>query len=216
MRWLWLSVAFAACNSNDHAVVDGHVDTYQIPAMITIGGMTTDRTSPGPSSPVSGATVSAYAMPDLTTPIATSTTTSAGAFSMMLATHGAAIPLVLKASSASYVDTYDAFYVTYDDPAISLDMLTSSEYAAIYTTAGVAQTPGSGMLEIQVTFGGEPDDQQLCGSGALVVTTPQLGLNYVLNVQPGFIAITAVSASIDLTAYAGALTMGSIALIGGD
>ena len=217
MRWIVLSLVFAACNNNlgGGAVIDAHVDSYQIPEMVTIGGTATDRTT-GPASPVSGATVTAYAMPDLTTPIGTATTTSAGAFSMMIATHGAAVALVLKASVASYVDTYDALYVVSSDPVISVDMLTSTEYAAIYTTAGVPQTAGDGMLEVQVSFGGAPEDQQLTGAGGLVVTMPRVGLNYVLNVTPGFIAVSSTSATIDLTAYAGALTMGSIALIGGD
>ncbi len=217
MRWLLLSVVLAACNNNNGgAIIDAHVDAYQIPATIKIGGTTTDQTSPGPLTPVSGATVTAYAMPDLTTPIGTSTTTSTGAFSMMLATNGAPISLVLKASSASYVDTYDAIYLSSDDPVISLDMLTSTEYAAIYTTAGVAETPGSGMLDVHVTFGDEPEGQPIYAGGTTVVTTPRVGLDYVLNAPPGTIAITTTNASVDLTAYAGALTMGAIALIGGD
>ena len=153
MRASLLAIALAAaCNSFGHrpidARIDGPPDAYQIPATITVRGWTADPATSFMQAPVAGATVAVFVFPDNTTAATTATSDASGKFTATVATNGHALDLHLVASSPSHVDTHYFTDAIASDVDISLDMLTTTEYAGAYATTGVTQASGTGMIEL--------------------------------------------------------------------
>lgn len=73
--------------------------------MITISGTATARDASG-SMPLAGVTVGAYSNTDENTPVTTATTDAQGNFTLTVTTGGVALDGYLKATMATYMDTY--------------------------------------------------------------------------------------------------------------
>src|SRR5512139_3887749 len=102
MRPIALSAILAACGGgSSKSTIDGP----QAPAMITVTGTASARDATG-SSPLSGVTVGAYASSNETTPVTTAMTDAQGNFTLTIPTGGVALDGYVKATMASYMDTY--------------------------------------------------------------------------------------------------------------
>jgi len=239
MRASLLVVVAAACNGSGQARtdgrIDGHVDAYQIPATITIHGAARDpATSFTQQSAVAGATITVFVLPDTTTPAATATTDASGRFVATVSTGGQRLQLDIVASAPSHVDTH-SFAAVVSDIYPTLDMLTTAEYAAAYTTTGVTQTSGTGMIELDAigyyaahaSFAAQPNGVvKYAPFGTLdanATSTDDSGRAFVLDAPPPTVTITPMwssgggTANASIPVFAGALTIAAIeSPFGGD
>jgi hypothetical protein len=100
MRRIALVALFAACGGDSNKP-----DAPPAAAMITISGTATARDASG-STPLAGVTIGAYSNTDENTPVTTATTDAQGNFTLTVMTGGTALDGYLKATIASYMDTY--------------------------------------------------------------------------------------------------------------
>jgi hypothetical protein len=161
---VWLvAISLAACGSSGNKNVDAKIagsDSGSVAAMITITGTATAPGVTG-SSPVSGATIAAYPVTDLTgsgSAIAMTTTDGSGNFSLTASTGGSALDGYVKATASTYLDTYlwPPAPLTADFGGAAVEMLTTStESLATGTLCGVSggQVANDALIGIKVENG---------------------------------------------------------------
>jgi hypothetical protein len=142
-----------------------------VPAMITISG-TASAPGLGAPTPVQGAVVAAYKTGTTTSPIAMATTDANGNYSITITTNGMVVDGYLKATKATYVDTY--LYpprpLAMDFSKGSINMLTSGmngTFQLLSTLAQGNQMPGNGLIALEVF-----DATNTAVMGATVSSTP--------------------------------------------
>lgn len=204
------------------------VDAPTAPAMITLTGTATSRGVSG-STPVADAVVAAYARADEATPLAMTTTDATGNFTLTITTGGVALDGFLKATKATFVDTYlySPAPIAMDTADLPLNMLTTGIYGTLYGLAGVQEAANTGTIALVVT-----DAAQMPVAGATVSSTPAGeyrynganglpsgtptetaadGTAYIMNAPVGAVTVTATKAGStfapnSLKAFEGALT----------
>jgi hypothetical protein len=85
--------------------IDSSIDSGPIPTTITITGVVNAVSASGTTA-LSGVTVGAYSVTNETTPIITATSDAQGNYTLTFTTNGQALDGYLKATVASYMDTY--------------------------------------------------------------------------------------------------------------
>src|SRR5678815_4586731 len=106
MRSVLLGALFlVACGGSGDDASSTPDAPANVPAMITISGKATKRNSPTPSD-AAGVMIAAYQASDPNTPIATATSDATGMYSMVITTNGKPLDGYLKATLATYLDTY--------------------------------------------------------------------------------------------------------------
>jgi hypothetical protein len=172
------------------------VDSPPAPTTITISGTVTAKSASG-STPLSGVTIGAYKTTDETTPVTTATSDGSGAFSLTVMTNGTALDGYLKATDATYMDTY-----LYPTKAISADfanatvlMVTPSTFDLLANTlCGASQTTANGTIAAIVE-----DGQGSAVAGAAVSSNPA-ATKYCYNAS-GFPSRNATATDTDGVAY---------------
>ncbi len=210
------------------ATADAAVDGAPAPAMITLSGTATSRTTGG-AQPVAGAVIAAYRNTDEATPLAMTTTGTNGTFTLSVPTGGVALDGFLKATKAGFVVTY--LYapkpITADMAMLPMNMLTTANYGNLYALTATGQQASKGTVALVVT-----DAVTMPVAGATISSTPAAtykyngsnglpsssatataadGIGYMLNAAPGAIAISATKtgstfASHTVKVFDGALT----------
>jgi hypothetical protein len=219
-------LACGACGGDDGG---GGADASNVPATITVSGMATKRENTS-SSAAAGVMVSAFQTSDPNTAVANATTDAAGNYSMTITTNGKALDGYLKATLATFLDTYlyapkplDA-----DFSGASINMINSGTLGLLSgTLCGNAQDAAKGVIAVLVV-----DAANNPVAGAMVSSTPAAakycynsggfpsrnatmtdtdGVAYMLNVAPGQVTVSATMtgttfASHAVNARAGAFT----------
>jgi hypothetical protein len=224
---LSLFIGLAACGgSNNNTTPDA--PSVVVPQMIKISGIASGRTATG-SSPLSGVLVGAYKNSDDTTAITTAMSDATGAYSLTVATGGQPLDGFVKATIATYVDTYlyPPAPLTADFASASVNMVQMNLITTIGTLCNMDQILTDGAIAVELvdanaaTVGGAvatatPTPGKICyddsndfPKGAATVTATD-GLAYMLNVT-GDVTVGATLAgatfhSHQVTARAGALT----------
>ncbi|HUJ60763.1 MAG TPA: hypothetical protein VLX92_19810 [Kofleriaceae bacterium] len=179
-----------------------------VPATITVSGNAAEQ-GLGSSTPQAGVAIAAYAPSDETTALATATTDAQGNYTLAITTHGAPVDLFVKASKASYMDTYlyPAAPLVADTPMSDVNMITPSNFSSLSTFAGGNQMSGKGVIALAVldgsgmpvtgaTVSSDPasNPYRYDGSGGIpsstATSTSSDGYAYMFNV-PGQVTITA-------------------------
>jgi hypothetical protein len=191
------------------------VDATQIPAMITLSG-TASAIGLGGRTPADGVAVGVYKVAD-DTMIGSATTDAAGAYSITVATSGAPVDGYLKASKATFKDTY--LYppgpVTTDFDGASVLLVTPGNWDLVNSVLlGETQNPGSGWLALVVV---DNITSQTPIEGATIMSTPTGfphynnpnnsglpqrqatataadGIGYIVDVPAGQVSVTATKA----------------------
>jgi len=194
--------------------------------MITISGTASSR-GIGSTTPVPGLTVAAYKSSDMSTVIVMTTTDANGNYSLVVPTNGAPLDGYLKATGSGYVDTYlyPPAPLTADFSDASVNMLTSSTYSLVFTLSQVTQTPGTGLIALEVM-----DSTMTTVAGATVSTNPagtyryngssgtpdktststqSDGIAYVLNVPAGSVTVSAAMSGATFKSHAVASVAGA-------
>lgn len=137
-------------------------------AMVTITGEATARSTQ--SMMLAGVTVAAYRSGNDSTPVATTTTDANGAYTLVIETGGNALDGYLKATLATYLDTY--LYppepVTADLDGASINMVTTSTLDLLANTlCGANQMNTNGVIAAIVI-----DAAEMPVAGAMVTSSP--------------------------------------------
>jgi hypothetical protein len=197
-------------------------------ARITIAG--TAQAQSGSSTPLAGVAISAYRNSDEATPIATATTDQQGAYSMEIETGGVALDGYIKATIASYLDTYlyPPAPLGEDFTNASINIVNSGTVNLFGTLCGVTIDTAAGVIAVRVAsatgtaFAGvmiasTPGATHYCYNGASAsipsssaTMTSSDGIGYMLGVT-GSASVTATKSGATFAAHtinarAGALT----------
>lgn len=230
---LCVAAGLAACGNSSTGLPSGFQCSGQplpmtAPALVNVSGSVQDIIS---SSAISGASVKAFRVGDTTT-LASTTTTTPGAYSVGITSGGTPVNGYLHVSDGgTHMDAY-----VY--PAVPLatnltedvKMVTSSEFAVFAAAAGITPVAGDGVIVVVVT-----DCQGAYVSGATVTSTPAGtvrynvagtpsstatvtsadGIAYIANVAPGDVTIKATASGVTMRqhvvgAYANAVTLTAI------
>lgn len=213
-----LLIAFvAACGGDDGS---GSPDASNVPATITVSGMATKRENTS-SSAAAGVMVSAYQTADPSTAVANATTDAAGNYSMMITTNGKPLDGYLKATLATFLDTYlyapkplDA-----DFSSASINMINTGTLGLLSgTLCGNAQDAAKGVIAVLVV-----DAANMPVAGAAVSSSPAAakycynsggfpnksstmtdtdGIAYMLNVAPGQVTVSATKTGTTFASHA--------------
>lgn len=217
MRRLALGAMVAACGggSSSNPMIDGP----QAPAMITVTGNASARDATG-SSPLSGVTVGAYASSNEATPVITAMTDAQGNFTLTIPTGGVALDGYLKATMASYMDTYlyPPAPLAADFSGATIVMLAPSTFDLLANTLCSANQmtsmgavaaeveDGSGAFVAGATVASSPAATKYCyDSGGFpsrtATATDTDGLGYMFNVT-GDVTVTAMKSGTTFTSHA--------------
>jgi len=209
-----LYLLLAACGGGGGSKTDGSTDTMvfhdappNVPAMITISGTTKEVTGLGQMNPLAGVVVEAHKASDDS--LVTMTTSDAqGNYSLTITTNGVPVDGYLKATKATYADTY----LFPPAPLIanfsmgSVNCLMPSTIDSLYAIAGVAggHVAGMGTVALEVF-----DAAGMPVTGATISSTPAYTYRYgnpplnsntstqadgiaaVLNAAPGSVSLSA-------------------------
>jgi len=213
-----LLLAFVAACGGDGG--GGGADASNVPATITVSGMATKRENTS-SSAAAGVMVSAFQTADPNTAVANATTDASGNYSMMITTNGKALDGYLKATLATFLDTYlyapkplDA-----DFSSASINMINSGTLGLLSgTLCGNAQDAAKGVIAVLVV-----DAANNPVAGASVSSTPAAakycynsggfpsrnatmtdtdGIAYMLNVAPGQVTVSATKTGTTFASHA--------------
>jgi hypothetical protein len=183
---------------------DARIDAPPAPPMITVTGTAFSRGT-GPSTPVADAVIQLFRDTDESTPIGMTTTNAQGAFSITVSTGGVAVEGFLKATKATFKDTY-----LYPPGPIAADttapvnMIAANLWDTLSNVAQGDQMNGNGLIALVVVDGSAATSMAVAGatvssnpaatavrySGALGLPSPQPtataadGLAYLFNVRP--------------------------------
>ncbi len=221
-RLVFISLVLAACGAP--LAPDGPHDADR-PSMIRISG-TVAFHGAASGAPASGIAVAANRLDD-DSQMGSTQTDSAGDFALDLPTTSGYGDIYLEATNAAYVTTYYNFQsiLVGDALGVALDVFSPDAYAALYTTAGVTDRAGAGVIEVQAGAYGatiNPPPMQTVlydnASGApdaTATSTSSDGVAYILDAQTQSIDLlfdytyTPV-ASRELRVFSGALTIASL------
>jgi hypothetical protein len=147
------------------------------PTQLVINGVVT--ANGGSATPVANAMVSALHLDDDS--LAASTVTAAdGTFSLTLLLGDNDVYLDAKGTDS--VDTYYNFQTVASDSAYAaIDLFTPAAYAQLFTAAGVAQVPGTGVLEVDAAGAATVSIEPPSG----MVSYAQYGPSYILSASTG-------------------------------
>ena len=221
---------FAACGDDGGGGGGGSADAPTAPAMITVSGTATKREGIS-SSPAAGVMVAAYKNSDPNTAVATTMTDAQGMYSIMIPTGGVAVDGYLKATLASFLDTY-----LYPPKPLAADFANASlnivNQGTVDTLSGTlcqrAQDAGMGLVAVLVadaanmpvvgaTVSSTPAAAKYCYNGnnglpmASATMTAADGIAYMINLPPGEVTVNATKSgttfvSHKVNARAGTLT----------
>jgi hypothetical protein len=143
--------------------------------MITLSGTAVER-AVGGTTPVSGATIAAYAEADENTALATTTTAADGTFSLTIMTTGTAVTGYLKATKTGLATAYlyPPTAISADLAMIPMNMVTMSTLDNLYNLNNdITQDPAKGTLALIVLSGADLMSTPV--QGATIATTPASG-----------------------------------------
>lgn len=199
------------------------------PAMITVSGTATKHENTS-TSPAAGVMVGAYKNSDPNTAVATAMTDANGNYTMMIPTGGVAVDGYLKATLASFLDTYlyPPKALDADFNMASLNMVNTSTLSLLSgTLCGSTQDTAKGVIAVIVadanmtavkgaSVSSSPTAQKYCyNSGGFpnktATATDTDGIAYMINLAPGEVTVNAMMtgvtyASHKVNARAGVLT----------
>ncbi|MDQ3366284.1 MAG: hypothetical protein M3680_12735 [Myxococcota bacterium] len=185
----------ADASTDSSGTTDAGVDGPVAPAMITLTGTATAR-SAGGAAPVADAVIAAYRDADEATPIAMTTTSATGTFTLTVPTGGVALDGFLKATKAGFVVSY--LYapapIATDTTMLPMNMLTTGNYGTVYALAGVGEEDAKGTIAVVVT-----DAANMPVAGATVSSTP--AATYKYNGANGLPSSSATATAADGVAY---------------
>ena len=237
MKSLIALMFFAACGSSSSSNVDSnpgggdgpHGDAVVVASSIMITGTATAPGIPSTTN-VSGATIGAYRAADDSLVIST-TTDASGKFTLVVPTNGTALDGYLKATLATYIDTYlyPPAPLTADYTGAAVEMVTSQTFMTLSTIAQGNQMDDKGTIALEIE-----DASAMTVSGATVSSNPASsayrydgtgisvpsstatatqadGVAYMFNAPVGAITVSATKAgttfkSNNVKSWAGALT----------
>jgi hypothetical protein len=197
-------VGVGACGGDDGGGVT--VDAPPVATTVTISGIAASISISG-RTPEAGVVVTAYKVSD-DTMIGTATTDAAGAFSISAMTNGSAVDGYLKATKATFKDTY-----LYPPGPLSADfagatvlLLTPANWNAVNTQLlGETQDAGHGWVGMLVV---DNITSQMPIMGATVTTTPAGKVHY--NSAQGLPQAQATSTAVDGIGYAVNVAAGQV------
>lgn len=191
------------------------------PATVAIAG-TAQSASAGGLSPAAGVTVKAFAV-GTQAPLATTSTSGTGAYSLSVPTGGAALDGYLLGTKQGFRDSYvyPPAKIFQDLPDATVLMLMPSTFDLLLTIAGATQTAGHGAIGIAVVdcngdpvpgatvtaqaVGGGPVGTIRYTSGQLptpsATSTDASGLAFVFDVPVGEVTVNAVVAGTPLRGH---------------
>lgn len=209
-----LLVGVAACGGGSNGDAP-NVDSASVPSMITVSGIASSIGISG-RTPEAGALISVFTASD-DTMLGSATSDAAGAYSITVASSGAAIDGYLKATKATFKETYlyPPAPLSADLPGATVLLLTPSNWNLVNgvllgetQAAGNAwiallvldnitvQTPIAGAT-ISTTPAGAPHYNNANGSGLpqrQATMTATDGIAYAVNVPAGQVSVTAAKA----------------------
>ncbi len=209
MRATYVWIFVAACGGGGGSNPSGDPDASDnvdakefldapamVPAMISIGGATTEQ-GLGGTSVVSGVTMAIYKGTDENTPLATATSDAQGKFTLNVPTGGMQVDGFLKATKSGYVDNYlyPASPFIANETQADVNMLTPSNKDFLNNLAGGNQMAGKGMIGLQIRdASGQPV------AGATVSSMPASG-GYRYTNSSGLPSSSVTSTSADGVAF---------------
>ncbi len=204
-----------ACGSDDkgtNATVDAKA-SGSAAAKITVAG--TAQAQGVSSTKLAGVTVAAYRNGDETTPLATTTSDTQGAYSMDIETGGVAVDGYIKATIASYLDTYlyPPAPLSEDFTNASINIVNNGTVTAFGSLCNIDIAATDGVVAVEVVnAAGTPV------SGAAVASTPAASVycyngtsplpdhNATTTAADGIAYMIAVNGTASVTATKGGLT----------
>jgi len=230
---LCIAAALAACSNSSTGLPAGFQCSGQplpttAPALVNVSGSVEDIIS---AAAISGASVKAFRVGDTTT-LASTTTTTPGAYAVSIASGGTPVNGYLHVNDGgTHMDAYVYPAVPLaTDLTETVKMVTSSEFAVFAAAAGITPVAGDGFIAVVVT-----DCQGATVGGATVTSTPAGtvrynvagtpsstasvtaadGIAYIANVAPGDVTIKATAGGVTMrqhvvTAYANSVTLTAI------
>ena len=120
-----------------------------IPATIRISGTAAEQ-GQSSATPLEGVAIAAFRAGDDTTPVATATTDSSGAFSLTISTNGAPVDGYLKATKSGEVDAYvyPPIAMTADYGMATVGMVSSSNFNLLRQFEGAQSGKGVVVLVV--------------------------------------------------------------------
>jgi hypothetical protein len=197
--------------------------------MITVSGTATKHEGTN-TNPAEGVMVGAYKNSDPNTAVATAVTDASGNYTMMIPTGGVAVDGYLKATLASFLDTYlyPPKALDADFNMASLNMVNDSTLSLLSgTLCGNAQDTAKGVIAMIVadpnmtpvkgaTISSSPAAAKYCyNQGGFpnkqATMTDTDGIGYMINLPPGDVMVSAMMTGVTyvshkVNARAGVLT----------
>ena len=205
----------AACGGGSSTPM---IDAPQVPTTITVMGSASARDASG-SSPLAGVLVGAYASSNESTAVATATSDASGNFTLTITTNGAALDGYLKATMATYMDTYlyPPAPLSADFSGATVVMLTPNTFDLLANTlCNANQMTSMGTIAAEVedatgafvagaTVASSPAATKYCyDSGGFpsrtATATDTDGLGYMFNVT-GTATVTAMKSGTTFTSH---------------
>lgn len=230
---LCVAAGLAACGNSSTGLPTGFQCSGQplpttAPALVNVSGSVSDIIS---GAAIAGASVKAFRVGDTTT-LASTTTTTPGAYSVAITSGGTPVNGYLHVSDGgTHLDAYAYPAVPLAaDLTENVKMVTSAEFAVFAAAAGITPVAGDGFIAVVVT-----DCQGATVGGAIVSSTPAAtvrynvagtpsstagvtaadGIAYIANVAPGDVTIKATAGGVTMrqhvvAAYANSVTLTAI------
>jgi hypothetical protein len=213
-------LALTACGSDSKGSADaaGSPDTSNIPAMVTVTGITQDI-GIGGRSPLAGVVVGVYKEGE-TTPRAMATSDSAGMFTLTIPTMGQALDGYLLAQTNGHLDSYlyPPAPITADMSNLPILVLTQSTYDTASNLAQGGQTPGHAFIGVEAIDGSGATLADVVisstpagtvrynGTNGLPNKTPTMtqadGIGYIFQVTAGTVTVSATKAGVTFRSHA--------------
>jgi hypothetical protein len=161
----------AACGGGGNDAPDANTGGEAVPMMVTITGTASTR-GLGGATPAEGVTIAAYATSDEATPLATTTTDAAGAFTLTITTSGAAITGYLEAKKSGLITSYlyPPTAITGNLAMVPMNMVQANLWDTLSTLAMGNQMPQNGLVAMIVVGGAELTSPPV--AGATITTSP--------------------------------------------
>lgn len=199
MRSLLLALvvasSFAACGGDDGGTTTQADAASSVPATITITGVAAEVSASG-SVPLAGVTVAAYRNSADTTAIAMATTDATGTYTLTITTNGQALDGFIKATIATYMDTYlyPPFALADNFNGASLKMIKQATFDLLGTLCQGNQDAAKGTIAVIVASA--PDTSAAAVAGATVASSPA-ATKYCYNSMTNHLPATAATSTAD-------------------
>jgi hypothetical protein len=180
-----------------------------VPTMIHLSGVAAEQAQSG-STPLAGVTIGIFKNSDETTPIGTATTDAQGNYSIAITTNGEVVDGYLKATKATYVDTYayPPTPWTGDSTTVDANMLTSSTFNLLVSFGGgsagkgvitmrvedASKAPVEGATVASIPASGVYKYSDASGFPTGTTATAADGLSFMFDAPPGHLTVTATKA----------------------